>query len=1093
MNLIRNNKLTTDEIFTFIMTQDVFYYEHSNIRSEYRTPEIFKYIPIIKRSNDDIEYLRNIGIIKNNKLYELFNEHNYKVQKSFHEILLSQMTKIIDLKSIFEIFPHKSIDQGFTFLINEKFDKLKYTILDEAKEKENTLFEIFDEWLLINFDNNLDLNYNCRILEINYNFTSKYYFHIFKSKNMQLIVNRIRGNIIGFFLGQNNGNNYSAESLIFLLLNSPNEQFCLYILDQMSKFIMTEEDFYQKEENDRYHLFKLFWERCGNLYRNPNISDGKYLNETSIIRNKIIYDINKQNIVYELINNLIDEPQFKEKFNALFINEKVDLNQIFNELKENVEFCREQFDELEKINDYLNSFFSNTKKKEIQLINEKLIKYKQKKICEIVETENFFEGEEDFDLDELIKDSKNLKYKNSCFFMAIYNMKKNNEGIEKNESQIFYESIDEYKNTIKDIINQKESKNPFFEINNVLEILKEVQNSSNDMEKEINFILKEFSHLDKDDYIKKDLLDDLINFSNKEKISKLIQSIIYFIESFDKIKKIEKTNFLENFKQTFEEINSSEVSGDEIKKGINLLKKYDYDIKNETALTKFYELLLGKEDSIIFIKTIKDRNLEIRNLNEFIDESETSELQTSDIDNFINVFNFFGKLMSNNDINSDEKLLKIFREKFNEENQIEIKLQNYLNSYGEIIQLYESYGENPEMAIQKIQSLLNESTVYLYKDEKKDLFTFKLEYKNKNNIPIESLENQLEELRNKLLLSSTTSNNDNNNDINKTELTKKYIQLIDNLNKLTKTLNSLLKAGYPDLNSFTLKIKNSEAFHEKENLNLQKLMKNYKIKNKSFRESIKNGFGNFPLLRLFYGKQFIQIYENLKNKNVDITHLLNSVTLNEIKNTNIDYIYNDKGPLLENINFFLEKLFRNNNIKISEIYKKNIVLAENELNPGLYRKTKSGQSTSSDLIYNILNIYTNLTGNIPIINTILICNEDTSIEQIRAFLYRAIFCETKTLFLISNMECLELSATNNLIKTLKELYKSKKGRINSYILFIYEKVNSGLVRDLEKLIPEKNILNDIYLTRGEYDNKFFNNIEVYSSKYAGYGKTTLCH
>ena len=42
---------------------------------------------------------------------------------------------------------------------------------------------------------------------------------------------------------------------------------------------MSEEDFYQKEENGKYQLFKLFWERCGNLYRNPNISDGKYLNE----------------------------------------------------------------------------------------------------------------------------------------------------------------------------------------------------------------------------------------------------------------------------------------------------------------------------------------------------------------------------------------------------------------------------------------------------------------------------------------------------------------------------------------------------------------------------------------------------------------------------------------------------------------------------------------------------------------------------------------------------------------------------------------------------------------------------------------------
>lgn len=53
-----------------------------------------------------------------------------------------------------------------------------------------------------------------------------------------------------------------------------------------------------------------------------------------------------------------------------------------------------------------------------------------------------------------------------------------------------------------------------------------------------------------------------------------------------------------------------------------------------------------------------------------------------------------------------KNLLKIFKEHFSKENQIEIKLQNYLNSYGEIIQLFESYGENPEMTIQKIDFLL---------------------------------------------------------------------------------------------------------------------------------------------------------------------------------------------------------------------------------------------------------------------------------------------------------------------------------------------------------------------------------------------------
>ena len=53
---------------------------------------------------------------------------------------------------------------------------------------------------------------------------------------------------------------------------------------------------------------------------------------------------------------------------------------------------------------------------------------------------------------------------------------------------------------------------------------------------------------------------------------------------------------------------------------------------------------------------------------------------------------------------------------------------------------------------------------------------------------------------------------------------------------------------------------------------------------------------------------------------MDITHLINLVTMNQVKNTNIDNKYDYRGSLLENINSYLEKLFRINNIKLSGIY-----------------------------------------------------------------------------------------------------------------------------------------------------------------------------
>ena len=156
--------------------------------------------------------------------------------------------------------------------------------------------------------------------------------------------------------------------------------------------------------------------------------------------------------------------------------------------------------------------------------------------------------------------------------------------------------------------------------------------------------------------------------------------------------------------------------------------------------------------------------------------------------------------------------------------------------------------------------------------------------------------------------------------------------------------------------------------------------------------------------------------------------------------------------------------------------------------PGLYRKIKYGNNC--DLIINILNIFLNLTGNTPIINTLLICNEETTLEKIKGFLYRAIFNDKPILFVIANMECLELSVTQKAIKTLKRLYNLKNKNINSYLLFIYEKIDSGLARDIEKLIPERNILGDGFLKKynKNYDN--FEKIDLYSSKFSGYGKTT---
>ena len=1093
INLIKNRQLNTEEIIFFIQKQDVYYYKDNFKKSNLRDPIIFKYIPITPKEGNEKVYLQNIELFKKNKLWELYTEY-CDSQTNFFKVILEQIENLKDFKSIFEIFPFKYINQSFTLLIDGKVKEIMYTLLDDKEEDYELLFEVFTNIIKINEYNGLDLPDIVKLIQINYNLTSKYYFHILKDENMAITVNNIKNLIINFFLERKKEGKLNAESIITLLLLSP-KNFCQYLLNQMINMIVNEKDFYQKEETQNFLLFKLFFEKCRDLIEKGKLSDGTYLIESLDIKKKIKDDITNYKIKYDVISNLIDEnDSFYQKIFVVFDEEEDRARKVYDNIKENMKICETKFQQFEIIMDYFNTFYSNSKKKLINLIKDSLNKLKQSNINEIINLdEHKFIKDNEFNLDELKEESKKIKYKNSSFFMAIYRKKFDNEIIEKTEEDVLYESIENYKDSLTRIIKQKDSKEPFFNINHVNEIINAVQ--KNKMEKEIEFIAKEFAGLGKDEYIRKELLNDLINFANKSKVIKLLQGIVYFIESYSKIKTIQTTDFLNNLKNSCNIINTNEVSGEEIKKGIDLLNKYEYDIKNETSLMKFYELLLGKEEAIIFIKKIKDSNLEIRNLNEFIDEIDSSQLQTTDIDNLIDVYTFFNKLLGNEQIKTDMELLMNFKTEYNKDKDIPFKLQGYLNTYGEIIQLFQLYDENPEMTIQKINNILNESIVNIYKENNSDLFTINVSYRNQNGKLIETPNSEIDELRNKILLSSTNTNSlkkegvKYEKKISKEIITNKFVNLFDNIRQLIKTLNSLLITGYPSVVDFSLKINDSKAFDENDaRKDLEKIINYYKEINKKYKRDLKEGYENYPFLRLFYGKQLIQLHQKATNKNKDISHLLNSVTLNKIKDTNIDYPYNYEMNSIENINKYLQKLFKNNNIDNDGLYKNNQILNDANLSPGLYRKIKN--KDYSDLINNILNIYLNLTGNLPIINTLLICNENTNFEKIKSFLYRAIFCDKPILFLISNMECLELSVTQKIVRTLKGLYKKKNNIINSYLIFIYEKVDSGLARDIEKLIPEKNILSDKYLIQSDNKDASLDNIELYYAKYSGFGKTT---
>ena len=110
---------------------------------------------------------------------------------------------------------------------------------------------------------------------------------------------------------------------------------------------------------------------------------------------------------------------------------------------------------------------------------------------------------------------------------------------------------------------------------------------------EIDFISKEFAQLNKEAYIKNNLLGDLVNFSKKDKVERLLQGLIYFIDSCKKLFQFQETDFIKQLKEKYKVIISKGVSGEEIKESISLLSELEYN-DFENSLINFYEIFLGK-------------------------------------------------------------------------------------------------------------------------------------------------------------------------------------------------------------------------------------------------------------------------------------------------------------------------------------------------------------------------------------------------------------------------------------------------------------------------------------------------------------------
>ena len=201
--------------------------------------------------------------------------------------------------------------------------------------------------------------------------------------------------------------------------------------------------------------------------------------------------------------------------------------------------------------------------------------------------------------------------------------------------------------------------------------------------------------------------------------------------------------------------------------------------------------------------------------------------------------------------------------------------------------------------------------------------------------------------------------------------------------------------------------------------------------------------------------------------------------------------------MYDNVENYLTEIMNCNNIRKEEIFESSLIKNKNyknEKNKGFFII-----NSGNNIYKQILKFYHGFVGNDPPRYSLILCNDETTLEEIMSFIYLAVFCPFHSLFIIAKPDKLNQDIIYEM-EAILEKFNDDKIKIESYILFIFNDIGkSEIGKELLKLCksadePSEDLrllsLNDEITTTSKINNKdYYKNIEVVSSVRAGLGKT----
>ena len=1096
LDLISKRKIKNIEILNFI--KDNKYFHDLNYSSTYYRPlEMFIGI--------DLESV-------NEEFYKLWNEVNMFGIYSFfgnkgQEMILDKITHMKDFYKLFKLFnfnEEKTPDFKTIGFLMPKFVRLIKTYT-----KESCPNFINDISLLIYGINKTTYDLNKFLKEkIQKNFDKEIVKEIYINiaKKYKDLSKDLSNCIINYFI--NDKNNMQLQDLIDLLKIIRDIKFLKKIFNKMDKLVIKEEElFNEMQDIDSFKL--LDWIQKENLFeKNQEIKETIYVRDTYKIREKILENIKTGNIKYNTISPWYTKniEIFKEKLGIILFHKEDDLKEFISCLNKYFLKVKIIIQKINKLNSILKVFYENKHENNIKFLNELEIKIKNGYLNEIGKEKTKNDIQKTSQILPDLEEKNNLK--NSIFFMHFFNENKTNKRNQlKNDDEIFAQTKNDFEQLR--LLFQKDW------FHNIEESIIKICHGAikslkkEEVEKEIQFLKKYFKlENNEEEYIIEQISDQLIALSKKEKLFITLKGCINFIEET----KVKQTNFIEdlrNYKENLSENITPEkiyLYGKELEKyGLNVLetKEEDEDYIN------ILHSLLKRKGALEF--AIKLTNEDCRNLQELCSETENTFITVAEINDMEKCSKFINNLIGDKNKTTDLKLITSFKEEIQKSKHLSIVFEQYANHSRQIQELYSQKVDKSQATLKKIKYILTNSDFIIEINNKNEIyFTFQGRFKNEKNEFQNITEEELIEARRRAMLTKKLGD-EKSEEEKKIFLTNKtFAKKINEILKINNILKNIAEKGYSEDISLQVQIINSESIFISTKNKIR--FKDYEECNKYFNEiytditKIQNSYyrnEKTKLIRYMYGRLFILLKNYFENNSIEtiepfLKYITNDLIESSESENSFQYKY-DKNLgvgdnykykcLLENINNFLEQFLKIHSLSLESIYQQNIVHKKfNGEFKGLYTYLLEDDKTiQKGEEEHILNWYYFLTENAPMAQTVLLCNEETTSEEIIAFMHRAFLCEYNTVFMVGKLNLLTPDKRQILTGLINLLYIGHEKEMKSCLVFVYSDKNLTIVTYLER-IKEKKKLEHKDKNKNE-QHLFDEKVQIVFSDNAGMGKS----